>query len=130
MATVMPSAITFDGRTHLITSATLRFDGSDWTLVLTTPEGTTLELYGEADGDRLRLDLRALDELLGHLQGAPITSYPRGQEVCAAFFDVRASEGEGMLLTADFELDWDRALDPPGARYPEPRRVGMRIATG
>lgn len=125
----MTSEITLDGRTHPITNATLRFEGDDWTLALVSAEGATLELCGETAGDRLRLDLRALDDVLGALQGAPITSYPGGQAVCAAFFDVAAAERGGMVLTTELELDWDRALDPPDACYPEPRRVRIRIVT-
>ncbi|MCA9611540.1 MAG: hypothetical protein H6721_14430 [Sandaracinus sp.] len=121
----MDSFVRLDGQTHAAIDVKLRFDGSDWFLTFGAPGGEVLELCGETDGDRLRLDLRALDEVLSALRGAAITTYPGGQSVCAAHFDVGGVEGGGMRLRLETELDWDRALDPPDAPIEEPRVLTM-----
>lgn len=119
----MGGYIELDGQRHGFARARLRFEGSDWTLTLHREGAPPLELAGEADGDRLRIDLRSLDEVLGALQGRPITAYPGGQLVNRAFLDVRP----GWHLDATFEIDWDRAIDQPGASYVEPRRVTIAL---
>jgi hypothetical protein len=122
------SFIELDGQSHPFTEVTLELDGSDCYATLHRDGAPALELAGEVEEDgRLHLDLRALDEVFGALLGRPITAYPGGQEVCAAHLDMRELDGGGLLLSTQFEFDWDRALDPPEASYPEPRRARVQL---
>lgn len=122
----MHSFIELDGVTTPFANPVLHLEESDWFLVLARPEGGALELAGEVRGERLRLDLRALDAVLGALQGCAITTYPGGQSVCEAFLEVQR-EGETATLHADFPFDWDRHIDTPGRIYAEPRRLRMKF---
>ena len=123
----MPSFIELDGVHYPLEHTTLRLEESDWFLSFAHPNGTSLELAGELRDDRMRLDLRALDEVLGALQGFPITTYPGGQNVCEGFLEMRR-EGDGLVaLSAEFTFDWDRYIDPPNVAYVEPRRVRMQF---
>ncbi len=122
----MHSFIELDGVTTPFATAVLQLEESDWLLLLTRPEGESLELAGEVRGERLRLDLRALDAVLGALQGSAITTYPGGQSFCEAFLEVQR-EGADATLHADFTFDWDQQIDPPGRVYAEPRRLRMKF---
>lgn len=120
------SFIELDARRYPIERCALAWRGADWTLELRRA-GEVLFLEGRAEGDRLRIDLRSLDGVLEQLQGAPITTYPGGQLVCAAHLAVRG-EGGASILACETTFDWDRAIDPPGATYVEPRVLRMQFA--
>lgn len=123
----MPSFIELDGVHYPLERPSLRFEHSDWFLTFARPDGTMLELAGELRSDRMRLDPRALDEVLGALQGFAITTYPGGPNVCEAFLEMRR-EGDGLAeLSVEFTFDWDRYIDPPNVTYVEPRRVRMQF---
>jgi hypothetical protein len=125
-----PTAMSFirlDDREYVFTRVSLRFEGEDWFATLVRDTGATLELAGEVEGDRLRLDLRALDEVLGALRGAPITTYPGGQSVCAAHLESTPAEVGETVFQSEFAIDWDRALDPAGVTYTSPRVVTIYL---
>lgn len=124
----MGSFIEFDERRYPFVAVNLELDGDDWSATLRRDGAPTLELAGEVEDDgRLRLDLRALDEVFAALSGGAVTTYPGGQKVCAAHLDVRELEDGDLLLATQFEFDRDRALDPAEASYPQPRRARVRL---
>jgi hypothetical protein len=121
----MRSTITVDGVEHELHHARLTSQGTDWRLALDFA-GRELALDGQTDGDRLRIDLRSLDELLEQLLGHMICAYPGGQLHNAAHLTVRSERGVTHLSTS-FEFDWDRTIDPPGVTYVEPRTLTMEF---
>jgi hypothetical protein len=108
---------------------------ADFNLELTGPAilylaGTVAPAQQQAAelvGARLRLDPRSLDEVFETLLGAPITTYPNGDEVCESFLEVEAAPDAGLRLVTHFEFTWDRALDPPDARFPAIRRATIDL---
>ncbi len=137
----MASFIEIDGTRHAIDDATLELyhcagSEADWNLELVGHDGNVMYLAGTVPapkaasdlvGSKLRLDPRSLDEVAEALLGDAITIYPNGAEVCEAFLEVDTASACSLRLVSSFAFDWDRAIDQPGARYAEPRRVAFEI---
>jgi len=137
------SFIEIDGQRFEIRSAELELyhcssPCADWNLTLLILHRSPLYLGGtvepcpkevaDLDGARLRLELRDIDSVFQELLGVVITHCPLIDGVaCAPVFFEAKQLGEGILLTAVYRFDWERALGEEGATYFEPSSARLQI---
>ncbi len=133
----MGGFIEIDGRRFEFSSAEMEFyhcngEVADWNLALRRP-GDDQPLWlsgslepGTMDPDALpQAQLFLLEEDIGMvfetLLQTPITLYADQPLLL-----VRRTPA-GLHLRSSFAFDWDRALDPPGASYPNPRSANFDL---